>query len=349
MMRLCVILIISCSLCSILRAEQALSIDYHSQGKSLDAILDHLTHFADFKTSIDAALLQEHILNVPVHVCLQQADRQMCLDAICHALQRKVWWRIRSDGVHFTRKAFSPQALSISSQLYQSNMPFADETLPLIKQSLAAHLQAPKAGLGFIPQQRQWSASLSAEGHTLLKRNLKIFERGHSDFPIIKSNALKRVLAITEDIRCRTWSQAIQEIAKQLKCNISLSADLAEQELDIHIAPCPPEQLLEQLHRKRVNAAWVNNVLCIGGHIQTWEHPLNTHSIWLPLSAYEVNEQERISTALKRCCHQAYWQQDGIMLVHIPKRQACFIQAHASVIGQLIERFQHIDRQQNRP
>ena len=348
-MRLCVILIISCSLIPLFSAELALSIDYRSEGKSLNHVLEHLRHIADLPSNIDAVLIQENILETPIHIHLQQANHSMCLEAISHAVQGQLWWRLQADQVSLTRTLHKPNSVRVSSRLYQSNMPFAADSHQLIKQALSAHLQAPKSGLGFIPQQRQWSAVLDDAGHQALQNLIKIFERGHSSIPITSNQTLKRVLTVSTDIRCNDWPTAMQALGTQLKCNISLAHELIKLQQDIHIRPCTAEQLLDQLSQLGVAATWINHVLCIGGTAHTRQHPLHSVSVWLPLLAYNEAEQERICAALKRCCHEAYWQQAGCCLLHIPQRNACLIQAHPTAIAQILRRFAFIDERPQRP
>lgn len=348
-MRLCVILIISCSLLPLQAAELALSIDYRSTGKSLNQVLEHFRHIADLQSDIDAVLIQEGVLETPIHIHLQQANEIMCLEAITHAIQQQSWWHLEQKQFSLSRSLHKNNNVRVSSRLYQSNMPFAAESHAFIKHALAAHLCAPKSGFGFIQSQRQWSAVLDERGHQALQHLIRIFERGHSSIPITRNPTLKRVLTVSNDIRCNDWPSAIQALGKQLKCCISLAQELNQVAQDIHIPPCTAEQLIDHLSQLGVTAQWINHVLCIGGQAYTRQHPLHSVSVWLPLTAYQVEEQERICAALKRCCHEAYWRQSGCCLLHIPQRHACLIQAHPAAIAAILQRFALIDQRQQRP
>ncbi len=355
-MRLCVIWILnfSISLCSIpasFAQEHAHSIDYVSNQRPLAAVLDHCQALADIHSSIEAPLLSQGINKAPVELVLHQANQQTTLQAICHSLEQKVWWyKDEQNNILFTQSAIAPFDRKVSNKIYHSNADRPDEVNRVLAQALKPWLRVPKAGIGYIKQQSQWSASLTEEGHRQFKHLLKILESQRSEIPVLKNTELKRVLPITNPIICTNWSDAVALLQRQLKCSISVNKSLIGVKQQINIPACIPEVLSKHLKKHQVHSAWIGGVLCIGSEpIQTWQHPSMRQSIVIPLGQFTTAEQKRIIEKSKQQIAPAYWQQDGCLMLHLEKSNSCLLLAHQSVITNILGFIEDIDSKPSLP
>ena len=349
MMRLCVIWIISCSLGCLqpvlTASELAVRINYVSQQKPFNAVLDHLHALTQLHSSIDSRLLKDGINHIPIDIHLCEASQAEALQALCHALNRPLWWHEDPEGnILFTNSQICPPSGPISNRMYTSTIRHAHAADALIQESMQAWLRMPKAGIGFMPPQRQWSASLNPAGHQRLLRLIGMLETGQSSIPSHLNPTLKRVLPLTKAIQAVNWSDAAQQLQTQLKSSVSLSHALLEKKQAITIPACMAETLPQVLLRSGVHAAWTQNVLCIGDQaIQSWEHPSQTQILVIPLQQYPSPMQKRIAAHCATLQAESYWAQDSCLIRLLESQQQLFLSAHSSVIASILNELHRID------
>lgn len=349
MKRSCAIWILSCSLllgqpghC----ADDAVSIDYQSEQRSFSAVLDHLQVLADLQTTIDTALLEDDIHQASLHLILYQADRRTALQAICHASSAKMWWRQDADqNIFLSSSTTAPLNSTLRTQIYHSSTDQVQTFDALLRQGLQPWLQIRQSGMALIAEQRQWSLTLTDDGHTRCRRLLQMLERQYSDIPILPQLTLKRVLPLTEDIQSVSWSEAALALHRQMKCSISISAALSERKGPVRLRACPAEELPRQLQELQLHATWIDGVLCIGEQpAQVWQHPAMCHSIVIPLQQYRPADQRLLVEDCRALVSPAYWQQPGCLLEHIPFANSAVVIAHQHVLALILQEIARRDK-----
>ncbi|HEX3132060.1 MAG TPA: hypothetical protein VHX44_00590, partial [Planctomycetota bacterium] len=283
----------------------------------------------------EVELLVAGINSTHVSLSLVNASPSSCRQAVAFALD--TWWAMGLDGTIVLQTSATPPRGALSARTLTSTLRRQPALEPL-----AEHLLAPwlggQAGLSYLPNEGQWSASLDEDGHRRLVEFLSLCERPASQAASRVSDAdtpdQRRLLGA--EISVRSWPALVTELAQATQASISLSPRL-------RLRPFPADgvklprmaiaQLDTALRQNGIAARWCRGVLCLGeNHVPPArvikEHPAQRRRLALiPIGHLLTNvvDGDLIVTALRRHVAQGWWDLPGAGIEYLANTNALLV------------------------
>jgi hypothetical protein len=280
-------------------------------------------------------LLVAGINSTHVSLSLVNASPSTCHQAVAFALD--TWWAMGLDGTIVLQTSAIPPRGALSARTLSSTL----RSQPALEQ-LAEHLLAPwlggQAGLSYLPNEGQWSASLDEDGHRRLVEFLSLCERPTSQAAsrIADADTPDQRRLLGAEISVRSWPALVTELAQSLQTSVALSPRLRLRTFPADGVKLPRlaiAQLGDALRPNGIAARWCRGVLCLGETNVPMarvikEHPAQRRRLALmPIGHLLTNavDGELIVTALRRHVATDWWELPGAGIEYLAATNALLV------------------------
>lgn len=283
----------------------------------------------------EVELLVAGINSTHASLSLINASPSTCRQAVAFALD--TWWAMGLDGTIVLQTSAIPPRGALSARTMTSTLRRQPALVPI-----AEHLLAPwlggQAGLSYLPNEGQWSASLDEDGHRRLVEFLSLCERPASQAAsrLADADTPDQRRLLSAEISVRSWPALVTELAQATQTSVALSPRLRLRTFPtdgVKIPQVTLAQLSETLRQHGIAARWCRGVLCLGENSVTQartlkEHPAQRRRLALiPIGHLLTTavDGDLIVTALRRHVAQGWWELPGAGIAYLTTTNALLV------------------------